>query len=985
MSDSRHSTDPPAPRRKGRGEPIGGIATFGFHHPFIMLAIVALLSVIAVQKASRLVLDPDISRMLPEEAPSVRNLEHLQVAFGGTGYVSLLLSGSDAKTLVRYADTLVPRLRRMEGVRYVELRRPVAFFKDRLGYYLTLRDLEKIDRRVQRRIKWETLHADPLFVDLEETKPPPIEIQDIVDRHRKQTEKKRYFVKEDPFVRDENGRRLLIQVRPTLRSTDLHFSQRLVARIRSLVRKTTVDEFASVQVAVSGRYTKRVEQQESIVSDLRLSGTVAAMLLMLFLVLHLRSVRSTVVVMAPLFVGVLWSLGWAGWMVGSLNLLSAFVGVILLGIGVDHGLHLMGRYQDDRCQGLTADLAVRNSFSRTGRGVLIAGLTTAASFVVLAASDFRGFREFGIIAGGGLVMQVLAYLILLPSLIALDERLPRRRWSPPRNLLLPFYRRIRGWAPAAVWITVVGVLAITPGLSRVRFQYDFAALNRSDLPSTRTDQEVNSLLGHSQTPLVILAPDDAAARAVGEEIRNRQHKRPFGVDFVLTISDFVPAQQAKKHRLLKKIATALDEADPEDMKPRDRKRLMRLKKMAAEPPFDAAALPVSIRRMFHPPRHRSSAVLVFPSISLSDGKRVRTLARGLRNVPLPGGEKTVTAAGEAMLLADILDRIIRTAPNIMGLTALVVLGIIALLTLSWRTFIIVLTAPVLTLAITVSLMPVVGLKFNYLNVVMIPVLFGMSVDGAVHLALHAEQPSFFPSGLAAVSRSIAGSIITTMISLGALLLAHHPGLRSLALLALLGNAVNLGVCLVFVTGLLALLDVIQAKHRSERQPATSSEAAPVTLPRAHPFSLVSTVGGAGYSGLSPGTLGAVVALPVTWALTRLAWPPRIGVLLLMTLVSSWCVARYIAGRSSRDPQEVVVDEFVGMLIAATFIEWAWPWLLAAFVLFRLFDIWKPWIIRTVDERWSGALGVMGDDVLAGLAAGGLLLAIRLVISSPLIA
>ncbi len=147
-----------------------------------------------------------------------------------------------------------------------------------------------------------------------------------------------------------------------------------------------------------------------------------------------------------------------------------------------------------------------------------------------------------------------------------------------------------------------------------------------------------------------------------------------------------------------------------------------------------------------------------------------------------------------------------------------------------------------------------------------------------------------------------------------------------------------------------------------------------------------TVGGLGLSPVSPGSLGALPAIPAAWLLrdqSLLVWLACVG---LLTLAGVACCQPYLRdlGESPRhrrtknkhDPQEIVVDELAGCLIALAFVPWSWPWVLAAYALFRALDMAKPGPIAWVDKHVAGGWGIMGDDVLAGLLAGAALLALR---------
>ncbi len=143
--------------------------------------------------------------------------------------------------------------------------------------------------------------------------------------------------------------------------------------------------------------------------------------------------------------------------------------------------------------------------------------------------------------------------------------------------------------------------------------------------------------------------------------------------------------------------------------------------------------------------------------------------------------------------------------------------------------------------------------------------------------------------------------------------------------------------------------------------------------------LIATVGGVGYLRPAPGTWGSAVALPMAWLLHVLGGFPLLVIALIATFAKGWWATKEMTdGQSDHDPSEIVIDEVVGQWIALLPLSYAawhrgldilamWPGWIAAFVLFRLFDIWKPLWIGKADRR-GDALGVMLDDVIAGVFA-----------------
>jgi phosphatidylglycerophosphatase A len=146
--------------------------------------------------------------------------------------------------------------------------------------------------------------------------------------------------------------------------------------------------------------------------------------------------------------------------------------------------------------------------------------------------------------------------------------------------------------------------------------------------------------------------------------------------------------------------------------------------------------------------------------------------------------------------------------------------------------------------------------------------------------------------------------------------------------------------------------------------------------------LIATFCGAGYLRPAPGTWASAIAVALAIAMYQagLALLVPVGCV-LATLLGFWAVPQYLAQRPGDDPPEVVIDEVAGQLLALSFTIvplWrhevpdllfaAWPGWLVPFLLFRLFDIWKPWLIGRAD-RMENATGVMLDDLWAGLFAG----------------
>ncbi len=126
--------------------------------------------------------------------------------------------------------------------------------------------------------------------------------------------------------------------------------------------------------------------------------------------------------------------------------------------------------------------------------------------------------------------------------------------------------------------------------------------------------------------------------------------------------------------------------------------------------------------------------------------------------------------------------------------------------------------------------------------------------------------------------------------------------------------------------------------------------------------------GAGLAPWAPGTVGTLVAIPLYLALVLL--PPLIYLLALalLILVGLWACGKTAAEVGGGDPSAIVWDEILGFLLTMALVPPLWYWLLLGFLLFRFFDIVKPWPIAAVDLRVKGGLGIVLDDLVAGALA-----------------
>ena len=151
-----------------------------------------------------------------------------------------------------------------------------------------------------------------------------------------------------------------------------------------------------------------------------------------------------------------------------------------------------------------------------------------------------------------------------------------------------------------------------------------------------------------------------------------------------------------------------------------------------------------------------------------------------------------------------------------------------------------------------------------------------------------------------------------------------------------------------------------------------SEQPPVQPDMRNPVHFLAFGFGSGLSPKAPGTMGTLAAIPVWWLSSQTGMAGYVVITVLIVAVGPWLCGRTSRDLGVHDHGGIVWDEIAGFLLTMTALPVTWQWCLAGFVLFRIFDILKPWPIGWLDRRIHGGTGIMVDDLVAGIYAAAIL-------------
>ncbi len=789
---------------------LGALAVSAHKRPFVGLGIALFLTAVGGVLSLRLEVVADLEKLLPRSFQSVKDLDPLKERFGGIGHLIFVGENADPEQLKQFATDIAPLLLTdLPEIQYVDFKPTASFFKPRSLYYLEVDDLEEIARRIKEYEKYQRRMANPMFVKLDDEEPPSLDMSDIEKKYGKRSDQRLATAGSD-FYLDSEKQLVFLFAKPSVSSSNLEYMNSLLIAAEKLIAKVDKKKYGpNFQISLTGTYKYKFDQQQQITADMQRSSTLALIVLLLYLAFHFRSALAVGLVMVPVTLGLVWTYGITDLIFGNLNIMTGFLGAVLGGLGTEHGIHLLTRYGTLRAHGKNSEDATREAFEHTGGSALVSSIVASLTFLAVSFSEFRAFREFGVIASIGMLVVLVAYFLILPGFLGLASR---RGWTPSAKLSGAM-SEIANWLPRyfkpLALVVGLAIVVFVAQMPSIRFNYDFHALEDSSLPSFRRDKDVNRVLGYAAEPVVVLTDDPATEREVVTLLKKRKKEtKDSTLDFIAALDDLVPDNQEEKQKILERINETVSKSRSKDPKIEEFKVQVQAK------PFTREDIPETLRRQFQGVKEaKGGFVLIFPNVRLSDGLAVLRFSNEASDIRLKDG-RVLQGAGEAMVLADVLRMVQREGRPILIAAILLVIAAMWLTLGSLREALICMAPTALSLLALIGLMAVIDEPFNYLNIIIIPVLIGTTVDAGVHLIsrLREEQESFSEQ-FAETGRAICGGLVTSGVGFAAMLLADHPGLNSLGRLANLGFAMNL---VVMILGFPAFLLLIQKKKEAPK-------------------------------------------------------------------------------------------------------------------------------------------------------------------------
>ncbi|MBN2732829.1 MAG: MMPL family transporter [Balneolaceae bacterium] len=819
------------------------ILSFNYNYPVAVLSIAIITAVIASFFALQLKIDTDLANLLPKDNEHVLALEKLQRTVGGESEMTVAIQSPSFADNKRFAKDLIDESLELYDERTdnyffkrADFRRETGMLKDNALYFATSEELQDITEYLQDEIRGSKEEANPFLIDFsgddeEEDTTSDEKLEDFEESY--------HTIIPSEYSMSPDSTILLVNFAPTGSKSDLTYLEDMFATYDSLVTALNPASYnKDMEVKYAGRLKRHLAQLDSIMSDVYRSFATGISSVILLVILYffikkyvnyrrgserhqkhgfwshvLRMPVPFVLIGLPLVISLAWTFGITYAVLGMLNTMTSVLFVILFGMGIDYGIHFYARYIEFRSRGITVERAIFKTYDNTGSAIAVSGLTTAFSLLVLILAQFRGFSEFGFIAGIGIILALFCMLFVLPSLLVMFEKWnwilvnsnTKEKQKSSSFKRFPYARTVM----AVGLIISAVVLFNSPKLS---FQYDFGKLE----PEIEEYDKFRAIAGQAEgstkrNPAYLLADNRQEVKQIVDSLRYRMRTDTTSPTIleVQSLTERFPSTQEEINEKLQKISRIRQLLEDPFIEGQEDEQLDRLRRASqTTEPVSIDEIPDYFKNQFtNREGEIGNFVIVYPSVSLADGRQSIAFKDDVGKVTLASGEE-VYAASTSIIGAEMLDLMRSESPWMIGATLAMVFFLMLLSFRSIKWVLIALLPLLIGLLFLFGIMICTGIMFNLYNLVVLPAILGIGEDNGVHITARYLEADTKSMGevLSSTGQHITIGSLTTMLGFSGLLFTNHPGLQSLGVMAVIGIGMTLLTALTFLPAFIQWLE-----------------------------------------------------------------------------------------------------------------------------------------------------------------------------------
>ncbi|MBW2453835.1 MAG: MMPL family transporter [Deltaproteobacteria bacterium] len=600
----------------------------------------------------------------------------------------------------------------------------------------------------------------------------------------------------------------------------------------------------NLTLGLTGGHAIAEATERMLITDLTWSSTLSMLLASLAFLVTFRRLRAILAVMPPLVLGTLWTAGIAAALPSGLSGIAVAFMSVVIGVGVDTGVHVYAALLEARQAGLSPAAAARVARQKTQKPVLVAAITAGAAFGSLGLSEISALRQLGILCAGGEILTALAIVAVTPEIGALLERRKPPVYRPPRwTAFAAWLTRTKRRAVVCLLVTVAPVVAVGAGFWP-HISDAIVAMRPKGLEPLEVQQQIYDTFGGRPGQWVILVadPDRDKARERSDRIVERLSTLGDHIDSLDALTTIAPAAATQEQRFAERDALDLPAKAAE------------LERALEETGFAPARFEPVLAAMRAPPRElveldaiqKDDSSIMLSRYLGKDGADTVVVTYLLpRHEPVPADpglasevqarnqehEQRLLAAvrevdsaaavtGYGRLESSLKATLTADLPRVGLIAGALVLLALALSLRRLRDVVLAAAVVVTELGVVLFLIRVLDIPLHAYNALVLPVLLGITVDEAMFLLFRAraaaegagEEQGAESKGaeskgagedlvdtvLRREGPPVATTALTTAAGFAGLVMCEFDGLRHLGMVGALGSLTGLVVALVIV-------------------------------------------------------------------------------------------------------------------------------------------------------------------------------------------
>ena len=773
--------------------------------PGTVLLIALILSGFSIYLAFDLKFNPKLDNLLPQDLPLIQEFNEVVSKTGGSGPLVVVLENLDPIKSSEVIDNLAKILKTIPGTQYVDAKIPKGYLNNKQLLLIPRGDLLILESLMEEAIEYARGQFGGFF---EEEKPfNPIKLRNLVEDYQIFEEIAHYH-----RGKQKNNYYIFIKAKGTV--TNTNFTKNFIFKVQDAINKSGLEEkYGELKIKLTGSMVVRLEENNFIQSDLKNAAVMAAVLAISIIFIYTRSYFSIPLIVFPLLVSLTYTFALARLIIGHLNVISGFLVAILMGLGIDYGIHLYIRFKQELLKEKSIAEAVEVVVTQVGRSGLIAMLTTMSVFSILSFSEFQGFSEFGQIATLGIVCAFITYYFLFPAQALFYNKIHWLRKPKPRlfNLKITnLYLTTPLYLSTFFLTLLISSLFLLPG---IEFEYDFQKL-RGESPASDYETETTDDFGLAFSPTIILTPKKDNLFYIHDALENIKKengdKTIIGAQYSMNL--FSQKEYESKKEVIARIRNNFEENKDIIRFSLGEERLKKFELLFNAKPFDGSRVPIDLEQKLM--AGKDYLLLLFSPADknffrVENIYQLQTEINALKESMKRNNIETAIL-NENLIAAKVLDWVKEKGPKAM-LIAFGLVFLILLLDLKSFRLAIITFLPLLTgLALTGGLMSIFHIRLNFINIVMLPSIVGIMIDHCIYLSHHILDYSKGASlkSLQETGSAIMLSALTSLAGYTSLNIAHHAGINSIATVVELG-IITCTVCALFM--LPALFEIRKRK------------------------------------------------------------------------------------------------------------------------------------------------------------------------------